>query len=305
MSTPMVNTNFAELHDIRFQRIANEEYDKHPDIVEKLFTNQEHNGRDSMTFNAVSAIGDFRAFNGSVTYNDLHMMYTTEMFYQEFTNGFQVERRLFDDDQYHIFDAKPKQLARSAWRLKQEHGARVFNSAFSVDTLFYTQEEGKALCSDTHLTTTGASTASGFDNVITGALTATSVATGRIQMCQLVGTQGERIRVEPDILVFPPGKYEQAFEIVKSPGKLDTANNNGNVHEGRYKLIEWNYLTSANNWFMIDETLMKDHLLWSDRIPLEYGFIEDFETFAAKYRAYKRHAWCWTDWRWILGSNVA
>ncbi len=302
MPNPHVNTNFGELFDIRFERIANEEYAKHPDIVAKLFKDQEHNGRDRMTFNAVSTIGDFEQ-SSNVTYNDIHMMYTTEMVYLPFTNGFQVQRELFDDDQYHIFDGKPKHLARSAWRTKQQHGARVFNNAFAVDTLFYTQEEGVALCSNSHTTTTGASTSTGFDNLITGALTATSVATGRIQMTQLLGTQAERISVQPDTLLFAPGNYEKAFEIVNSPGKLDTANNNANVHEGRYKLIEWNYLTSATNWFMIDSTLMGDHLLWSDRVPLEYGFIEDFDTFTAKYRAYMRYANCWTDWRWILGSQ--
>jgi hypothetical protein len=38
---------------------------------------------------------------------------------------------------------------------------------------------------------------------------------------------------------------------VKSTGKPDTAENNINVHKGAYNLIEWNYLTDTNNWFLM------------------------------------------------------
>lgn len=305
MPTPLRATNFTELFDVRFERIINEEYAKHPDMVEKLFTKLPTNGRDNMTFNGVSTIGDFEQFTGSVTYNDIHMMYDTTMTPVEFTNGFQVERKLFDDDQFHIFDGKPKHLARSAWRTRQQHGARIFNNAFSVDTLFSVREEGVALCSNSHTTTTGASTSEGFDNLTTDALTATALAAGRIQMRNFRGSQAERFSSTPDTILFPPGLYEKAFEIVNSSGKLDTANNNANVHEGRYKLIEWDYLTDANNWFLIDSNAMSEYLFWSDRVALEYGFIEDFDTFAAKYRAYMRYGHCFTDWRWVLGASVS
>lgn len=305
MAVPHISTNFSELKDIRFQRIANEEYNKHPDMIPKLFNDLPHNGRDRMTFNAVSTIGDFEQFNGSVQYKDQHMMYDTELVYLEFTNGLQIERKLFDDDQYAIWTTKPKSLGRAAYRTRQQHAARIFNNAFSVDTLFYTQEEGVALCSNSHTTTTGASTSSGFDNLITDSLTATAVATARIQHTQLRGTQAEIISLMPDTLLFPPALYERAFEIVNSSGKLDTADNNANVHEGRYKLIEWNFLTDANNWFMMDSSMMSEMLHWSDRIQLEYGFVEDFETFAAKYRAYMRYAMAWTNWRFILGALVS
>lgn len=304
MAVPHTSTNFSELKDIRFQRIANEEYNKHPDMIPKLFSDMPHNGRDRMTFNAVSTIGDFEQ-SSTVQYKDQHMMYDTELVYLEFTNGLQIERKLFDDDQQHIWTTKPKSLGRAAYRTRQQHGARIFNNAFSVDGLFYTQEEGVALCSNSHTTTTGASTASGFDNLILGSLTATSVATARIQMTQFRGTQGEVISLMPDTLLFSPDNYEQAFEIVNSAGKLDTANNNANVHEGRYKLIEWNFLTDTNNWFMMDSAMMSDMLHWSDRVMLEYGFVEDFETFSAKYRAYMRYAMAWTDWRFVLGALVS
>jgi len=305
MAVPHTSANFADLLDPRFERIFNDEYNAHPDMIPVLYDMVPHNGRNNMTFSSVTTIEDFQQFQGTVTYQDQHLGYDSTATYLEWVNGFQLERKLWDDDQYNIWDDKPRALAASAYRTRQQHAARMFNNAFAVDTLFYTNSEGVALCSDSHTTTTGASTATGFDNVITGSLTATSVQTARVQMVQFRGPQAERIQVMPDTLLFPPDLYEEAFEIVNSPGKLETANNNANVHEGRYRLVEWNYLTDTNNWFMMDSSYMRLFLKWIDRIPLEYGFVEDFDTFAAKYRAYVRYAMVWRDWRFVLGAQVS
>ncbi len=109
----------------------------------------------------------------------------------------------------------------------------------------------------------------------------------------------------PDELTIPPDLYEEAFEIVSSMGKVDTANNNRNVHEGQYRIVEWNYLTDVNNWFMSDSAQRRNSLFWTDRVGLEFGFIEDFSTIVAKWRAYMRYAFAHTDWRWALGAQVS
>ena len=78
------------------------------------------------------------------------------------------------------------------------------------------------------------------------------------------GDQAERISISPDELWGPPDLYEQAFEIISSMGKVDTANNNRNVHEGVYTFYEWNYLTSTKNWFMCDGGMRKQFAFWSE-----------------------------------------
>lgn len=306
MATPMTPQEFADLMDPRFERIFNDEYNAHPDMIPVLYDTVPHNGRQDMSFSSVSTLEDFQQFTGSVSFQSQYQGYDSTMTFLEWVNGFQLTRKLIDDDQYQIWDDKPRALAASAFRTRQQHAARMFVNAFSVDTLFYNNSEGVALCSNSHTTTTGASTASGFDNLITSALSAVSVATARIQFAQFRGPQAEIYSSMADTLLFGTNNYEKAFEIVNSPGKLDTANNNANVHEGRYRLIEWRYLDSApNNWFMLDSTLMKLFLKWSDRVPLEYGFAEDFPTFVAMYRAYMRYAMVWRDWRFILGAQVS
>jgi hypothetical protein len=119
------------------------------------------------------------------------------------------------------------------------------------------------------------------------------------------GDQAERISVLPDELWFPTDLYEEAFEIVESMGKVDTANNNRNVHQSKFDTFEWEYMTDTNNWFMASGRLRKKHLHWIDRIPLEFAMIEDFDTIIAKWRAYMRYSHSWTDWRGILGAQVS
>jgi hypothetical protein len=305
MPVPHTSANFTDILDPRFEAIWNDEYNQHEDMISTLYDTVSHNGRNNMTFSSISTIGDFEQFAGTVQYQDQFQGYDSTMTFLPWVNGFQIDRQLWDDDQYQIWDDSPRALAASAFRTRQRHAARMLNNAFSVDTLFYQNSEGVPLCSNSHTTTTGASTATGFDNLITGELSATSVATARIQMVQFKGTQAETIQVKPDELWYPPDLYEQAYEIINSAGKLDGAQNNPNVHQGRYTGREWNFLSDSNNWFMCDSTYRRLMLKWCDRIPLEYGFIEDFDTFTAKYRAYMRYGMIWRDWRFILGAQVS
>jgi len=302
---PHVSVNFGDLLDPRFQKIFTEQYAALPDMLPMLYNFEPTNGRNNMMWSSVGTVPDFEEFTGIVSYNAQNQGFDITSTPIEFTNGIQVERKLFDDDQYNIMDQRPRALGSAAARTRQKHGARPFNNAFSVDTLFYVNTEGIALASNSHITTSGASTANGFDNLGTAALTATAVAANRIQMVGFRGDQAERISVIPDEILIPPDLFEEAFEITASSGKVDTANNNRNVHEGRYRVIEWNYLTDVNNWFLIDSTLKKQSLHWVDRIMLEFAMAEDLDTLVAKWRAYMRYSLAHTDWRWIMGNQVA
>lgn len=305
MAVPHISTNFGDLLDPRFQKIVNDRFNQLPDMLPMLYTFPPDNGRADMRWSQVSGYDDIPEFTGTVTYQDASQGFDTIATHVEFASGIQVERKLFDDDQYQIMDQRPRGLATAAQRTRQKHGARLFNNAFSVDTKFSNMSEGVALCSDSHTTTTGASTASGFDNLGTAALAATAVSAARIQMVGYRGMQADRIQTVPDELWIPPDLYEEAFEIVASMGKLETANNNRNVHEGAYNIHEWNYMTDANNWFMSDSAERSESVHWIDRVAMEFAFAEDLDTLIAKWRLYMRYSWAWIDWRFIFGAQVS
>jgi hypothetical protein len=303
-----VSTNFADLLDPRFEKIFNESKDREQvkDMIPMFFGSPADNGRADVRMSSVGAFGDFSQFSGSVDYDDVSQGYDVTGTHIEFTSGFQVERKLFDDDQYNIMDKRPAGLAQAATRTRQKHAARLFNNAFSVDTFFQSHSEGVALCTNSHTTNaSGVDTSDGFDNLLTSALSATQLATARIQFVNFRDDRGNFFNSVPDTIVIPPDLYDTAYEIVKSRGKPDTAENNANVHEGAYQVKEWIYLTDSNNWFLTDSSAQKQHASWVDRIPLEFAMAEDIDTMVAKWRAYMRYMWMWDQWRFILGSQVS
>lgn len=306
MAVPHTSGAFADLLDPRFQKVFHDQYEQLPDMLPEFFDFPADNGRADMRWSSVSGYGDIPQFSGSVTYQSAAQGYDSTITPVEFASGIQVERRLFDTDQYNIMNQRPVGLARSAQRTRQKHGARRFNNAFSVDSLFYTNTEAVALCSNSHTTTVaGASTATGFDNLVTTALSATAVAAARIQMRGFRDPAGNRMEIEPDELLIPTDLYEVAYEIVESMGKVDTAENNRNVHQGRYTIKEWNYLTDANNWFMSDSSMRKDSLKWVDSVGVEFAMAEDLDTLVAKWRLYMVYGNGHIDWRFILGASVS
>lgn len=307
MPVPSTSANFGDLLDPRFQRIFNEQVDRDQldDMIPTLYGQPEDNGRADMRWSSVGAFGDFSQFTGNVTYDEVSQGYDVLQTHIEFASGFQVERRLFDDDQYNIMDQRPAGLASAATRTRQKHAARAFNNAFNVDTLFSVNSEGLPMCYTAHTTNAdGVDTSTGFNNASTTALSATSLTAARIKFRGFRDDRGNRYDAVCDEILIPPDLYDVAFEIVKSAGKPDTPNNNRNVHEGVYTVIEWNYLTDTNNWFLMDSKTRPQHLHWVDRVNLEFAYAEDLDTIIAKWRAYMRYSPSWDDWRWVLGSNV-
>jgi len=306
MTVPHVSENFGDLVDPRFQDVWNDRLAQLQDKIPELFNFESATKTtEDMRFTQVGTLDDWNAFSGTVDYDSVSQGYDVTTTPVEFTKGVQVSRKLFDDGMYHVMDQKPKAMATSYMRTRQKHAARLFTMAFSTDPFFYSHSENVALCSNSHTTTSGASTTNGFDNLGTAALSAVSVAAARIQMRGYRGDRAERIHVMPNEIWHPPDLFEVAQEINQSSGKLDTANNNVNVHQGQYTLHDWEYMSNTKDWFMADSVQRSDSLKWWDRVPVEFAHVEDFDTLIAKWRGYARYSWLYIDWRFIFGSNVA
>jgi hypothetical protein len=294
-----------DLLDIEFEEVFDDEYQQLEDMRSMVFDMVPHNGRDTISYSDIGELGDFQQLEGGIAYDETYDGYETVATYLPWALGTQIERQLIDDDQHHIIAERPRALARSANRTMQGHGAQVYNRAFSVGNDFYTNTEGVALCSNSHTTTSGASTATGFDNLGVTAMNAVSVEAARREMYNFRDDRGNRINVAPDRIVCGPAQEQTAWEIIHSKGKVDTANNNANFQEGAYELLMWKLIQSSSDWFLEDSNLRRNSLKWIDRIPLEHARVEDFDTLAHKYRGYMRYAWLHRDWRWVYGSQVS
>ena len=305
MATPMDSGQFGDLLDKRVTKMFYDELNQLPDRISEFYAMD--TSKDSFErWSGVGELGDFTEFNGSVAYQSQSQGYDVTAEHRTFVNGYQVTRQMFEDDRHGIWERKSPALANAYVRTRQGHGARIFNFAFSNDSFFYNNTEAVALCSDSHTTTSGASTSTGFDNLTTASLTATAVSALRTQMRGFRGDVAQRISVMPDKLVYPIDLADRADEIIKSQKEPTTANNAYNPQgNGRWTGTDWEHLSDTNNWFMMDSKNSKQWLVWFDRIPIEFGKAEEFDSFVAKWRARARYSYMWLNWRWIAGSEVS
>mgnify|MGYP001562102488 FL=1 len=301
-------TNFADVYDPRFQEIFDDDY---PGLAGQAdqFYKEGTEKLETERWSQLGALTEMSDFTGTVPYPDISQGYDTTATGLEFAQGIQVERRLIEFDQHDVIMDKPKSLADSVALLRKVHRVRPFVNAFSVDTKFYNNTEGVAWCSNSHTTTSGASTAAGFDNLVLTGISATAVSALRLQMIKHRNDQGQEIGIMPDTLYIPSDLEERAYEIVASSGKVDEATNNASFNYGQYKVVGDLMLStrgSTVDWFMIDSNLIKRWgLIWLDKIKGEFGMVEDFDTLVGKWRVYCLWTQAVRDWRAISGADVS
>ena len=251
---------------------------------------------------AMGGFADWKEYEGAIEYDDPEQGYRTSYTHVEFARGFKVERRLVDDDLYNVINKRPKGLALSAMRKREKDAASVFNNAFSNT---YAGADAVSLCNDSH--PHSPSNATVQDNKGTSGLSYDTVVRTRELMREFKDDRGELTPVRPDTLLVPPEIEEEAEALLRTMNKVDTADYHFNFVGSRISnLIVWDYLTDANNWFLIDSQMAKMYLNWFDRVPLEFAMdpTSDFRL-EARFRGYMRYSYGWSDWRWVYGHDVS
>ena len=246
--------------------------------------------------------GDFEEYKGAIEYDKNDQGYKTTYTHVEYVRGITVERALVDDDLYNVINRRPRGLAMAAERTREKHGASVFNNAFSSS---FVGGDAVSLCNDSH--PQSPANAATQDNAGTTALGYAAIIATRKLMRAYNDDRGELVNVQPDIILVPPELEETAWEIVETNLKPGTADNDGNFVRSKInRVIVWDYLTDANNWFLVDSQLASLYLNWFNRVDLEFAAdpTSDY-SLIAKFRAYMRYSYGWSDWRWIYGHEVA
>ena len=246
---------------------------------------------------------DWPQYEGAIQYDDMEQGFRTAYTHEEFVQGFKVERRLVDDDQYNVINKRPKELAMSGMRKREKDAAGVFNNAFTASG--YNGGDGVSLCDGSH--PYSPSNASVQDNEGTTAFSYDAIVATRELMRAYVDDRGELVSINPDTVLVPPGLEEEAFAVVKTLNKVDITDFHANfVASQLTNVIVWDYLTDANNWFLIDSQLSKLYLNWFDHTPMEFAADPTGDyTLEARFRGYMRYSFGWSDWRWVYGHVVS
>lgn len=320
MATPMISENWPKLLEPGLRW-----------IFEQRLTRRESLGKRQEVYNVLDSkkakefamgVGAFSDEDWNfeqthrVNYGNVKPGFEYEWEHREFAKGMLIERKLLDDNLYpgstlpRDITKKPAQFADSAYILREKAAAEVFNYATTgsgVSPLGFTLVggDGVALASNSHPLHPGSSDVQ--DNYFAGLdLTDDNYSYVRQRMRKTTDDNGNIVQVSPTTLMVPPELEDQALTIIKSQGKPGTADNDANVVGSRIKkLVVWDYLTDTNRWFVMDEMLKEEHLIWFERIPLEFAATQDWDTFQGKYRAYMRYSRGFSDWRWIAVAEAS
>lgn len=253
------------------------------------------------TYLEMGDVGEVEEFNGDLEYDDISQGYKSTITQREFAKGMKIQRKFVETDQLDVVESLPKMHGLAARRKMAGDIFSIFNDAFSTAQ---TTNDTLQLCSSAHTSNQdGISTTQA--NRGTSALSAVALETARVAMKAFMTNRDNLFEVVPDMIIVPRALEEAAFEIIKSSGKVDTANNNRNFHMGRYKMLVSDWLDDSNNWFLVDSELMKQMTVWNNVVPLEFGQANDFDGLVAKYRMYMFYGVGTRDWRFVFGSEVS
>lgn len=236
--------------------------------------------------------------------------------YLHFTYGLGVRSsfELYDDDQYGLIKQVPKALARSAQFTKEQQAWNVFNLGFTT----VTTSDGVSLFNNQHPLLGGAQATNigpGLTNYVTApgtfpnrpavdvdlSITALQLAINSFE--RMIDSQGMPMQVKPKTLIIPPELKWMAREMLGSPNKPFTANNeiNSMLNEDlQYFVSHW--LTSYSAWYLLADK--SEHWLkffW--RKQLDEDFSDDFDTRSVKQVSFMRFSVGATSWIGTWGSN--
>lgn len=229
--------------------------------------------------------------------------------------GCRTSFELFEDDQYKLIQQVPKAIARSAVFTKEQLTWNVLNLGF---TGAVTTTDGVSLFNVAHPLLGGSaatnigpgvgpyiSAPGTFPNrpLIDVDLSFTAIQNAINQFERLIDSQGLPITLKPRHLIIPPEIKWIAREILGSPNKPYTANNEINaLIKEDLDFFVGHYLTSRSAWFLLCE---KDaHTLKHiTRRTLDEDYADDFDTRSIKQIAFMRFSVGVTSWMGTWGSN--
>jgi hypothetical protein len=309
MAHPILESSFPKLFDKRIREVQEnvwEDLTKTESFLDQLYRVIKSDSAVE-EFAAVGAVPDIPEFNGVLQSLPVYPGYYNKIEPKEFGAKLMWERKFIDDKKFPVMMADAEGLFTSAFRVREKYAAKGFNNAFSAAFTFLTSEEGVSWCSSSHTTKSGVATTTGFDNSGTSALDKTSVAATYLLMRRFKNDIGERISINPDLLIVPDTLGDKADEIVGTPAGLYSAEGTINVQKGRFKVIRYRLLddTSTKNWFMADSRMLKRINLFIDRIKPETDTDIDKNTLMTMVSIYFRLGCGPIGWQALYGNEVS
>lgn len=294
-----ISTLYPSLYDKSYDKIFFDEYKRQPEFfsrIAKVSTHKAHSLKkgEIVPFDRVEEKdeGDMISYVRPTEGND------KELTFREFAAGFQVTEVMREDDEHGILGARMSaELGKALAYTREVEFHDMLNSGFSTDAEWYGWDD-LTLFNDSHTYSGGT-----IDNQSTSSLSLTTLEAMIQHFRDMKNAAGHPIVMVPKILLIPSALEWQAKELLLSPYKPYTGDNEINPieDEGLMYLVD-PYLTSTTAYFGLASKDTHDlNFVW--RAAPYFKKSEDFDTGNDKYKVRARFEIGHWDWRGAWGST--
>jgi hypothetical protein len=193
---------------------------------------------------------------------------------------------------------KAASMARAMANAKQLKAANVFNNGFNAA---FAGGDGQPLFSTTHPTLGNGN----VSNRVSADLSETALENALIDISLTRDDRGILIGATAQSLHVPPNLQFVAHRILKSTGRVSTADNDTNAIRDMGMFPKGTHVnhrfTDPNAWFI--RTDVPNGTKMFVRVPLGTKDDVDWLTGNMRYKARERYSFGWGDWRQWYGSS--
>lgn len=251
-------------------------------------------------------LAQIKTEGAGISYDDQSQGYISRYTHVTYGLGFIITREMHDDGiSVTVSLRRAGALAFSIRQTKETVGANVLNRAFTSTYTMGANSDGKELLATDHPNKSGGT----WSNELATASDLNEAALE--QACIDIGAfktdRGLTIAIRPMKLIIPTALEFDAHRILKSIGRVDTANNDINAIRSSGKIPQGvcvnHYLTDSDAWFL--KTDCPDGMKYMERKADSFGSENDFDTENARFKATFRGSFGWSDPRGLFGSPGA
>ena len=138
-------------------------------------------------------------------------------------------------------------------------------------------------------------------------LNETSLEQAMIDIAAFKDERGLKVAAKARKLIIPSALQFTAERLLKSQGRVGTADNDINALKNMNMIPEGyvvnHYLSDTDAWFVTTD--VPNGLKHFDRAPLKTSMEGDFDTGNVRYKARERYVFGASDWRGIFGTPGA
>ena len=237
----------------------------------------------------------------ATTYDHARQGFVKRYNHTDYRSGIIVTQNMIDDGMsMSIMERRARMLGRSAMETKNTVAFNVLNRAYNSS---YVGGDGVELSSAAHPTRAG--------NQRNELSTATDLSEAALEqmvidMASITDDRGLKIRLSPRKLVIPTELMFDSHRILKSLGRVSTADNDINAVKdmGMFPegIVVSPYLTDADSFFILTSE-NENGLVFLSRKEPELSADKDFQTDNAQFKSHMRFDCGWTDWRHVFSNK--